>query len=94
MTVENLQKAEPRAISGSPVRLRGHKEHRAFRDNLEHLEALEYVARLKLAIAYLRSGKASEHSAEEDQRVLISPPEGWVSKNLNRRLRGPKKKSN
>lgn len=69
MRVENLRKAEPRAISGSPVRLREHKEHRAFRDNLEHLEALEYVARLKLAIAYLRRGKASKHNPEEERRV-------------------------
>jgi len=69
MTVENLRRAEKQSVSGSRVMLVEHKEHRAFRDNLEHLEALEYVARLKLAIAYLRSGKASEHSTEEERRV-------------------------
>ena len=75
MTVANLRRAEPRSISVSPVRLREHKEHRAYKDNLEHLEALEYVARLKMAIAFVRSGKASEHNAKEDKRVFNSADE-------------------
>jgi DNA polymerase III delta prime subunit len=37
-------------------------DQEAFKDNLEHLEALEYISRLKLARAYLLGGKPIQQS--------------------------------
>ncbi|NQT57176.1 MAG: hypothetical protein HQ551_13220, partial [Desulfobacteraceae bacterium] len=45
------------------------KESIAFKDNIEHLEDLEYSARLRLAIAYLRNGNASVRDLKQKPRL-------------------------
>ena len=39
------------------------KAPEVFEDNIEHLEALEYISRLRLARAYLLGGGALQQSA-------------------------------
>lgn len=58
-------------------------ESKIFEDNIEHLEALEYSARLKLAIAYLRRGKAPAQSDRHGgslfdqarEKCVLGPPD-------------------
>jgi len=45
------------------------KESTAFKDNIEHLEALEYSARLRLAISYLRDGNASVRDLKQEHQL-------------------------
>ena len=41
----------------------------AFTDNIEHLEALEYISRLRLARAYLLGGNTLDQSSQPRQNV-------------------------
>ncbi|OQY11984.1 MAG: hypothetical protein B6I30_05700 [Desulfobacteraceae bacterium 4572_187] len=50
-----------------------------FKDNIEHLEALEYISRLRLARAYLLRGKPFQQSSEPCRRpVKLQKSEGLL----------------
>ena len=62
--------AEPATIKPvNLMKIADKKESMAFKDNIEHLEALEYSARLRLAMAYLRDGKASVRDLKQKHRL-------------------------
>lgn len=61
-----------------------------FKDNIEHLEALEYLSRLRLARACLREGRnhgsfseTGEDFSDQTFQDLLNPPEGFVGKDFS-----------
>ena len=61
---------EPATINPvSLMEISDKKESMAFKDNIEHLEVLEYSARLRLAMAYLRNGNASTKDLKQEHRL-------------------------
>lgn len=82
MTRRHTQRIAPRETSVSPIEANSHRDSKSFKDNIDHLEALEYAARLRLAIAYLQNGKTAVQSSksgetssqrEKNKRVLKNP---------------------
>lgn len=57
----------------------GYRKNRFFKDNLEHLEYLEYIARLKLATAYLKN-KQSIKSTDSKYSFLINDVRRYLSR--------------
>ncbi len=64
MTRRHTQRIATLETSVSPVEASSHRDSRIFKDNIEHLEALEYAARLRIAIAYLQNGKSTVQSGK------------------------------
>lgn len=54
--IEKVSTSETKAFSVNKNLL---KKSKIFKDNIEHLEALEYIARIMLAIAYLNGGNTA-----------------------------------
>lgn len=52
-----------------PVEINVSKESPPYKDNIEHLEALEYLSRLRLGIAYLRQKRAGVVKKEDAEPV-------------------------
>jgi len=53
----------------SPLELDGKRDKEAFTDNIEHLEALEYISRLRLARAYLLGGNTPVQSLRPNRHT-------------------------
>jgi len=53
----------------SPSKFEGKRDKEAFTDNIEHLEALEYISRLRLARAYLLGGNTPVQSSRPNRHA-------------------------
>lgn len=66
-------------LSVTTLEANGYRKNRFFKDNLEHLEYLEYIARLKLATAYLKN-KQSIKSTDSKYSFLINDVRRYLSR--------------
>ena len=62
MALTDAKPTPVKAALPSPLELYGKRDREAFTDNIEHLEALEYISRLRLAKAYLLGGNTLAQS--------------------------------
>ena len=62
MALTDAKPTPVKAALPSPSELDGKRDREAFTDNIEHLEALEYISRLRLARTYLLGGNTLAQS--------------------------------
>jgi len=58
MVLTDAKRVQVQEALPSPSELKGKDDIKAFTDNIEHLESLEYISRLRLARCYLLGGNA------------------------------------
>lgn len=58
-----------KTASPFPPELHGKRENQGFMDNIEHLEALEYISRLRLARAYFLGGNTPADWSRPDRHI-------------------------
>ena len=88
MSVVNLKS---QSANLHPVEPESETHQVVFKDNIEHLEALEYLARLRLARACIRHARkqgafweSGEISSDQSFQDLMKPPEGFIETALSK----------
>ena len=79
MTLTDLEHIPVKQALPSLSKCDEKRDQEIFKDNIEHLEALEYISRLRLARAYLLGGKPFQQSSEPCRRpVKLQKSEGLL----------------
>ena len=88
MSVVNLKS---QSANLHPVEQENETQQAVFKDNIEHLEALEYLARLRLARACIRDARkqgafpeSGEISSDQMFEDLMKPPEGFIENGFSK----------